>query len=400
MKIAIVVHGRFHAFDLARALIRRGNDVTVLTNYPKWAVRRFGIEPRHVRSCWPHGVVSRLLNPFRAHPGFDPQPWLNPLFERWAVRELLREEWDIVHLWSGVAERVFEATKDARACRLLMRGSAHIRTQNSILLDEETRTGVRLDRPTPWIIAREEREYRLADEIVLLSSFAQKSFIAEGANNEKVRCLSLGANVAAFRPREEIVEARCRRILSGAPLRVLYTGAVSLQKGFWDLVSVARSARKGKFHFQCVGPMTREASRLAIRLGQVIEFTSKQPQNKLPGFYSSADLFLFPTLQDGFAVVLAQANASGLPVITTTNCCGPDLIEENQTGWVVPIREPEAILHRLHWCDTHRQELAAMVRYIAMDYKPRDWDDVASDFEALCSEAIAEKRGMMACNGR
>jgi glycosyltransferase involved in cell wall biosynthesis len=206
--------------------------------------------------------------------------------------------------------------------------------------------------------------------------------------------------VAAFRPGNEVVEARCRRILSGAPLRVLYTGAVSLRKGLWDLAKLARANDRRRFQFHCVGPVLPEARRLAADLVPQIEFTPKQPQSDLPKFYAAADLFLFPTLEDGFAVVLAQANASGLPVITTTNCCGPDLIEENQTGWVVPIRDPEAIQHRLHWCDTHREELAAMVRYISTEFKPRDWDDVASDFEAMCSEAIAEKRGMMACNGR
>lgn len=393
MKIAIVVHGRFHAFDLARALIRRGNEVTVFTNYPKWAVRRFGIEPERVRSCWPHGVASRLFDLLRGRVGFDAAPLLNPLFDRWAVRELRRDDWDVVHSFSGVAEGVLTAFRSTSTCGLMVRGSAHIRTQDSILREEEVRTGVRLDHPTSWIIAREGREYGLADRIIVLSSFAAHTFVAEEAYPEKVRCLRLGANLATFRPSDATVEARCRRILSGAPLRVLFTGAVSLRKGFWDFAEVVRASGRGRFYFQCVGPMMKEARRLAADLACLVEFTPKQPQEVLPKFYAAADLFLFPTQEDGFAAVLAQANASGLPTITTTNCCGPDLIEENKTGWIVPIREPKAILHRLHWCDTHRQELAAMVRYISTEYEPRDWDEVASDFEALCFEAIAEKRG-------
>ena len=61
LKIAIVVHGRFHGFDLARALMERGHDVTVFTNYPTWAVARFGIPPAHSR-CFPmHGLLSRVV---------------------------------------------------------------------------------------------------------------------------------------------------------------------------------------------------------------------------------------------------------------------------------------------------------------------------------------------------
>lgn len=51
MKIAIVVHGRFDAFDLARALIARGHDVTLFTNYPGWAVEPFGISNMCVVLC-------------------------------------------------------------------------------------------------------------------------------------------------------------------------------------------------------------------------------------------------------------------------------------------------------------------------------------------------------------
>jgi len=62
MKIAIAVHGRFEAFDLARELVRRGHKVRLLTNYPRWAVRRFGVPGECVRSFWLHGVLSRALN--------------------------------------------------------------------------------------------------------------------------------------------------------------------------------------------------------------------------------------------------------------------------------------------------------------------------------------------------
>src|SRR5690242_3588338 len=60
MKIAIIVQGRFHAFDLTRALSERGHQVTLFTNYPQWAARRFGIGDAEVRSFWPHGVASRV----------------------------------------------------------------------------------------------------------------------------------------------------------------------------------------------------------------------------------------------------------------------------------------------------------------------------------------------------
>src|SRR6185295_15794462 len=90
-----------------------------------------------------------------------------------------------------------------------------------------------------------------------------------------------------------------------------------------------------------------------------------------------------------FAVVLAQAYANGLPILTTANCSGPDLIREEKTGWVLPIRSPEAFVNRLLWFHERRDALATMVRQMYDHYHPRDWDDVAADFETYCQSTIS-----------
>src|SRR5258708_5056498 len=102
MKIAIVVHGRFHAFDLARELSRH-HDVVVFTNYPKWAARRFGLAKHQVRSFWIHGIASRLAGRIAGLFGLSyPEAALHKVFGSWAASELLREDWDAVHPFSGV----------------------------------------------------------------------------------------------------------------------------------------------------------------------------------------------------------------------------------------------------------------------------------------------------------
>src|SRR5262249_29481624 len=67
MRIAVVVHGRFHAFDLARELLALGHDVTLFTNYPRRVAERFGIPGHRVRSYLVHGVLTRIFH--RTLPG-------------------------------------------------------------------------------------------------------------------------------------------------------------------------------------------------------------------------------------------------------------------------------------------------------------------------------------------
>ena len=390
MKIAIVVHGRFHAFDLARELSPR-HDVTVFTNYPKWAARRFGLAPAQVRSFWAHGVASRAALWLHNHTSLPyPDAAEHLVFGRWAAAQLKKEQWDVVHVFSGIAEEIMHATKGHAKLRMMVRASAHIRTQARILEEEEIRTGTRLDRPSRWIIAREEREYPLADRIVLLSTFARDSMVDEGVDAGKLRLLQLGARLDHFRPLPEVVEARCARILSGQPLRILWVGTLCYRKGMLDMVEILRSPGHERFQFRFVGPVPKETRKLVSGLHTLGEVVSKQPQHELPRWYADGDLFILPTLEDGFPVVLAQANAAGLPILTTLNCCGPDMVREGQTGWVLPIRSPEAFIARLDWCDSHREELAEMVRRTYYQFQPRTWADVAVDFESICAEGIAE----------
>lgn len=393
MKIAIVVHGRFHAFDLARALTGRGHNVTLFTNYPRWAVARFGLAADQVKSFWAHGVLARAA--WSAHQRFQlayPEPALHQLFGRWAARALARQQWDVVHSWSGVSEEILRAPSLTSSHRMVLRGSAHIRTQRRLLDQEQARVGVPLEKPSDWMIAREEREYHLADSIRVVSSFARRTFLEEGVAADKVKLLISGSNLQAFRPAPAIIEARCERILSGAPLCVLHVGSFSFQKGMYDMETVVRACADRGFKFRFVGPLIPEAAPLARSLSVCAEFVPKQPQARLPDHYAWGDLYLSPTIQDGFQSVVGQALAAGLPIITTPNGAGIDINQDIQRGWIVPIRDPQAIVERLEWCNTHRRALAEMVNLSYYDFHPRDWTDAAADFERICCEGKRASR--------
>jgi len=392
MKIAIVVQGRFHAFDLGRALLKRGHDVTLFTNYPRHIVQRFGYPAERVRSFLLHGLISRAAYRIVAWTHWRPEKWINPMFGRWAREQVSREKWDVIHGWSGVSAEMHARPLAQDTLHLIMRGSAHIRKQAAILRAEEDRTGIRLDPPDDWIVKREELEYQAANCIVVLSGFAYRTFVEQGVPREKLRMVPLGVDTSLFRPGPAVIEARCQRILSGEPLRVIYVGALSLRKGIWDIRTMLRSLPPGRFHVRLVGPVLREARALVRELSQYADVVPKQPHAQLKDWYAGSDLFLFPTIEDGFAAVLAQAKANGLPILTTPNCSGPDIISEGRHGWILPIRNAEAFVEKLLWCDANRPALAEMVRTAYAGHRGRDWDDVAADFEGMCLRELAGKR--------
>jgi alpha-maltose-1-phosphate synthase len=84
------------------------------------------------------------------------------------------------------------------------------------------------------------------------------------------------------------------------------------------------------------------------------------PHLSLNQYYSSASIFVFPSLLDGFGLVLLEAMACGIPIITTPNTAGPDIITDGVEGFIIPIRDVGAIEEKLEWCYSHPQELAEM----------------------------------------
>jgi glycosyltransferase involved in cell wall biosynthesis len=376
-----VVHGRFYAFHFARALIARGHDVRVLTNYPGWAVERFGIPASHVKSFLLHAIASRLhdrtLGRMRISLGL---PALHKAFGSWAARNV-RHDADLVHIFSGIAEETLNRFKGRASPRIqLARGSSHIRTQFELLAEEEKRAGVTIDKPYPWIVAREEREYELAHEIVALSKFSRGTIAARPQLKGKTLLLLAGVDVERFRPQATSIAERLTRIERGDRLRILTVGSFSFRKGALDIAAVARQLRN-RASFRFVGDLVRETRALRQECAGLIEFVPRVPEYELTAQYSWADIFLFPTIEDGFAVVIAQAQASGLPVVTTPNSCGPDLISPGVNGWIVPIRSPQAIVDTLLMCDRDRALLKRVTKANSEAPRARDWSSMAVDLE-------------------
>ena len=86
------------------------------------------------------------------------------------------------------------------------------------------------------------------------------------------------------------------------------------------------------------------------------------------------DVFVFPSLAEGFGMVITEALSQGLPVITTPNTCGPDVISEGVDGFIVPIRNPEAIVEKIEILLRDRDRLAAMSAAARVKARQLTWE--------------------------
>ncbi|NCY21217.1 glycosyltransferase [bacterium] len=377
MKIAIVVHGRFHAFDLARELIGLGHDVLLLTNYPRRWPEKFGVPARNVRSLVAHGVVSRAALALGKSAGNEKlgEAFLHRWFGRWAASMLEKNPMDASHTFSGIAEENLLNPNARQKIRSLVRASSHILKQKQILEEEKQRTGMDPGGPSAWMVKREIREYQVADLVITLSDWCRDTFLDQGVSPDKLIVIRSGNQLAKFRPEAEILRQRLDRIRAGRPLRVLTTGSINLRKGLWDALQVFENAPAG-CEFTWVGEVHPQVRALLRHQNSKCRFHDRVPQFELKKFYAEADMFMTLSLEEGYASVIGQALASGLPVLATQHA-GVDHIEEGQTGWIIPIRRPDLALERIRWADEHREEFYWMAKEGGENPGVKDWRQTA-----------------------
>ena len=141
----------------------------------------------------------------------------------------------------------------------------------------------------------------------------------------------------------------------GEPLRVISVGRLEWQKGYeFALDAIARVYRVGipiTYTILGDGPH-KEAAIFAARQWGLLEegivrFAGAVPREAVPGHLAEADVMLHTALEEGFCNAVIEAQATGLPVVTSDAGGLPENVIDGVTGFVVPRRDPEAMAEKL-----------------------------------------------------
>ena len=123
-----------------------------------------------------------------------------------------------------------------------------------------------------------------------------------------------------------------------------------------------------------------------------VEIRASVSAGDLVRAYQAANLFVFPSVGEGFGQVLLEAMACGLPVLSTTRTAAPDLIADGREGFIVEPRRADLLADRIAWAATHRAELTEMGSLARERAEHFTWQR----FRAATSAAVAgflEERG-------
>ena len=140
-------------------------------------------------------------------------------------------------------------------------------------------------------------------------------------------------------------------------LRVLWIGSVNLRKGIQYLIEAAKLLKGGRIEFTVAGPLQISAEAVASAPANV-RFLGRVSRAQTADLYRQADVFVIPTVSDGFAITQLEAMGFGLPVITTPNC--GEVVSDGINGLIVPACDAEALANAILRVDRDRGLLATM----------------------------------------
>lgn len=356
MKITISCAGRFHAYNLAAQMQRYSVLDRLITTYPKSEVRKFGISTEKIRSFLLWEFLNRGLIKVQAKTGWNPISWhpsLYVLFENWSAKQLSGST-DVYVGWSAFSERGLKVTKQNGGVSVLERGSSHIEIQTQLLMDEYKQhvRGRSVVVTHPKVIQKELREYELADFISVPSSFVKRSFLEKGFPPDKIVQNPYGVSLSEFNPGVKVDDV----------FRVIYVGQMSLRKGVHYLIKAFSELQLPNSELILIGGMTDHLKPFLSGSHSQIKYLGIKVQSELIHYYQQASVFAICSIEEGMAMVQAQAMACGLPILCTTHTGGEDLISEGKEGFIVPIRDVEAIKEKLSWFYFNQEETYRMGR--------------------------------------
>ena len=336
MKIAVAVHGRFHAFELAGYLYREGILVQLATTYPALLARRF-LPPGTPIVTAPWLEIVRRLHGWL---GIGPSPDLTiaRAFGRFSARIL--PEVDVLVTWSGASVEAIAEAKRRNTRVVLERGSTHIVHQSEILREGFARWGLIWKETDQRLVERELHEYAAADLIVTGSLYARDSFLARGLAPDRIAVNPYGVDLTRFHPAPPSVVQRKEK-------RILFVGEVGIRKGVpWLLEAFAQLPADWSLHL--VGPLAPGFRDLLMRMPNArVVLRGILSRNSLEAEYREADIFCLPSIEEGFGMVILQAMASGLPVVASQATGGPDVGENGRDILIVPPADSVALAEAL-----------------------------------------------------
>ena len=364
---------RFHVFQLAKILKEKGLLDILATAYPRFKIEKeWPIFSAELKS-YPLFAVLRYvviaLKRFRMD-GISSkfQEYMHNQFSR-TTSKLINDKDDVVIGLSSFMEDSITVAKLNGVISIVEHGSLHIELEREILLPECEKHNFQPfgNWQHLWLIEKMNREFNNADYIFCCSNLAKQTLIDKGIKEDKIFANPLGVDLNAF---------NVNRDKSGC-FKYLHVSNMSPLKGIHYIIEAFDMLSDIDCELWLVGPMPSEIKlQKLIKSNPKIKYHGYIPENELPSIYNQCDVFVHPSLSDGWAMTVLQAMASGVPPIVSDMTGAKEVVNDGRNGWVVPAGDKTSLYNTMLNAYNNKEELISMgSRATASVNSGYSWDD-------------------------
>ncbi len=332
MQVAVSTTRPFHSALLANALVRHGAGVRIYSSAPRRYFRRLDASVRMTLVPSLLQTAMHFLPIGVSQAALDAESWL---YDH-SVAAVIRPG-DLFIGWATASIATARAAKRRGARFVLDRACPHVDFQQQIVEEESAKLGIPY-RPQPaWFRDRQLAEYEAAERILAPSEYTRATF-PEAMRSKIIKAPLFGrcsfpAKTRAERHREFTVG-----VVGGEPVRKGYLYLLEA----WERLALnnARLLIRSDADFTRYPALQQRIARLSN-----VEFVRYVPD--INDFYQRCDVFVLPSVDDGFGMALFEAMANEVPCIATTHCGSSELLTPGRDGIVIPPRNADLLAEAL-----------------------------------------------------
>lgn len=242
----------------------------------------------------------------------------------------------------------------------------HLEQEFACYPDAITAYDRHLMKSAPRLNALKDQQIADSDLIIANSEFVKQTFVEAGVEAGKIIVIAGAGPTLPQVPPPSLDTA--------GPVVFLNAGSQSIRKGIPYLLEAWRGldTRAGA-ELWLIGKNTLPP-RLFENLPGTVAIRPPMPRQELFATYQKASVLVLPSLCEGFALVILEAMAHGLPVITTPNSGCGNFVEDGVNGWVIPARDVARLTEKMHWCLENPAALREMGRVSQRKAAAWTWD--------------------------
>jgi glycosyltransferase involved in cell wall biosynthesis len=266
--------------------------------------------------------------------------WVIESFDR-GVASALREGDGALFAIAGFAGRATVAARSLGITPIVSCPLGHHAFVRDLMREEaqlrpEWASTLQLHDAPDWWLETHTRELEAADRVFAVSRFSASTLVEREVPEEKIELTYLGVDAGMFTPAPRPADGT---------FRVIFVGQITQRKGLSYLVEGFERAGLENSELVLLGHIIGDPSPWAGR--PKIIHVAALPRVELPPQYHRADVYVLPSLVEGFPMTAVEAMACGVPTIVSENTFADEVITDGVDGFIVPIRDADAITERL-----------------------------------------------------